>query len=69
MNKRIGSEQTQSEPELYTLLEAVRFAFRRYKSQLEYVKKSNFWKDKPYLWGRTHISILKHVIYWNIIKR
>jgi hypothetical protein len=54
---------------IYTLLVAVKQAFRRYKSQLEYVKKNNFWKKKPYLWGRTHISILKHVIYWNIIKR
>ena len=44
MNKQIESEQTQSEPELYTLLEAVRFAYGQYKLDLKYVKNtSNSW--------------------------
>jgi len=55
---------------LYTLLAAVKLAYRQYKLDLDYVKNtSNFWNGKTYLWGRTHIAIAKHNIYWKVIKR
>jgi len=55
---------------LYTLLAAVKSAYRQYKLDLDYVKNnSNFWKGKTYLWGRTHLSIAWHNIYWRVIKR
>lgn len=61
MNKQIESEQTQNEPELYTLLEAVRFAYGQYKLDLKYVKNtSNSWMGKPYRFGLTHLAIAKH---------
>ena len=53
-----------------TLLSAVKSAYRQYKLDLDYVKNnSNFWKGKTYLWGRTHLSIACHNIYWRVIKR
>ena len=55
---------------LYTLLVAVKLAYRQTKSDLKYVKyNSNFWKGKPYMWGRTHLSIAWHNVYWYVIKR
>lgn len=55
---------------LYVLLTSIKFAYNQYKSNLKYVKNdSNIWKGKPYMWGRTHLSIAKHNIYWHIIKR
>lgn len=56
--------------ELYTLLAAVKSAYRQYKLDLDCVKNnSNFWKGKTYLWGRTHLSIAWHNIYRRVIKR
>ena len=70
MSKRIEGEQTQSEPELYTLLAAVKLAYRQTKSDLKYIKyNSNFWKGKTYMWGRTHLSVAWHNFYWHVIKR
>lgn len=55
---------------LYVLLTSIKFAYKQYKYDLKYVKHySDIWKDKPYMWGRTHLSIAKHNIYWHIIKR
>lgn len=55
---------------LYTLLAAVKIAYRQTKSDLKYVKnKSNFWKGKTYMWGRTHLSVAWHNFYWHVIKR
>jgi len=61
MNKQVESKYIQSEPELYTLLEAVKFAYGQYKLDLKYVKNtSNFWMGKPYRFGLTHLAIAKH---------
>jgi hypothetical protein len=70
MRSTEDSKKPQSEPELYTLLEAVKFAYGQYKLDLKYVKNtSNFWNGKPYRWGLTHIAIAKHRFYWFVIKR
>lgn len=55
---------------LYTLLAAVKLAYRQYKSDLKFVKyNSNIWMGKPYRWGLTHWAIAKHRFYWFVIKR
>jgi len=55
---------------LYTLLVAVKLAYKQYKSDLKYIKtNSNIWNGKPYLWGRTHLSVARHWFYWMVIKR
>ena len=61
MNKQLESKETQTKPELYTLLEAVKFAYGQYKLDLKYVKNtSNFWEGKPYCFGLTHLAIARH---------
>tara|TARA_R110000737_G_C14289558_1_gene433859 strand:+ start:357 stop:596 length:240 start_codon:yes stop_codon:yes gene_type:complete len=63
MNKQVESKQAQSKPKLYTLLEAVKFAYGQYKLDLKYVKNtSNFWEGKPYRFAITHLAIAKHRI-------
>ena len=66
-------EQCQKKVEgnaLYTLLAAVKIAYRQTKSDLKYIKNSsNFWKGKPYMYGRTHLSVAWHNFYWHVIKR
>lgn len=53
-----------------TLLSVVKLAYKQYKSDLNFVKNtSNIWKNKPYRWGLTHLSIARHWFYWFVIKR
>ena len=55
---------------LCSLLAAVKLAYRQTKSDLNYIKnKSNFWKGKTYVWGRTHLSVAWHNFYWHVVKR
>lgn len=63
-------KKPQSEPELYTLLEAVKFAYGQYKLDLKYVKNtSDFWEGKPYRFGLTHLAIAKHNIKHFVLNR
>jgi len=61
MNNKLESEHPQNKPKLHTLLDSIKHAYRQYKLDLNYVKNiSNFWKGKPYRFGLTHLSIVKH---------
>ena len=63
-------QEKDKKPRGNALLVAFKLAYGQYKLDLRYVKNiSNFWNGKKYLWGRTHIAIAKHNIYWKIIKR
>jgi hypothetical protein len=45
-------------------------AVLQYKLDLSYVKNiSNQWKQKPYRFILTELSIAKHSFYWRIIKK
>lgn len=53
-----------------TLLVAVKSAYRQYKSDLKYVKNiSHLWKQKPYRFITTELSIAWHNFYWHVVKR
>lgn len=59
----------QEQGEKNNIFQRIKVAYRRYKSDVDFVKNKNkFWKQKPYRWGLTHISIANHAIYWEIIK-
>ena len=63
-------EQCQKKVVGNALYTSVKSAYRQYKLDLDYVKNNSiFWKGKTYLWGRTHLSIAWHNIYWRVIKR
>lgn len=60
---------TQSGIKPKNLLLALKYIYRMYKSDLAYVKHiSRVWKQKPYRFGITELSILWHYIYWVQIK-
>ena len=44
-------------------------AYSQYKNDLIYVKNtSRMWKQKPYIFLLTELSILWHNLYWRVIK-
>lgn len=52
------------------LLVAVKSAYYQYKSDLKYVKNiSRIWKQKPYRFIITELSIAWHDFYWHVIRR
>ena len=53
-----------------TVLAAVKMVIRQYRSDLKFVRdKSRWYKQKPYHPIRTRIAILRHWIYWFIVRR
>jgi hypothetical protein len=60
---------TQSGNNPKNLLLILKHAYHQYKSDLRYVKHtSRIWKQKPYRFFLTELSILWHNIYWRVIK-
>lgn len=45
-------------------------AYNQYKNDLRFVKyTSRIWKQKPYRFLLTELSILCHNLYWTVIKK
>jgi len=60
---------TQSGGNSKKILSILKYAYYQYKSDLRYVKHtSRIWKQKPYRFFLTELSILWHNIYWRVIK-
>lgn len=52
------------------LLLRVKYAYNQYKNDLKFVKyTSRIWKQKPYRFFLTELSILWHNMYWRVIKQ
>lgn len=52
------------------LLIMVKYAYNQYKNDLRFVKyTSRIWKQKPYRFFLTELSILWHNMYWRVIKQ
>ncbi len=53
-----------------TMLVAVKSAYQQYKCDLKYVKNtSRLWKQKPYRFIITELSIAWHNFYWHVVCR
>jgi hypothetical protein len=52
------------------ILPILKYAYYQYKNDLRFVKyTSRIWKQKPYRFILTELSILWHNIYWRVIKK
>ncbi len=67
---QIDENVTGSRNDGNTVLVAVKSAYRQYKSDLKYIKNvSHLWKQKPYRFFITELSVAWHNFYWHVVKR